>query len=279
MQNWSQRRLIASLAVATLVVMEAVSFITAPLPPCIVDAAAYAASAPGGECPIFHVFLLKHAGDGLAILRDPYWVIAIFAAVLGVSTLIWWRSMRKLVRATADAALAAKASAEALLVAEQAQLVAVFDAGNIPQLLSELGRAGRADRGDAAQSPPQDRVIVSFVCKNYGKTPALIKAISREMQHRKELPSHLRYTPIPNLPKERTVVAGAMSEPILCGLIAPVTAGEASSIRAGESFLWLWGHVVYDDAFGREHEHRFLTRYRVGYGFQPYQYEDYNRNR
>jgi hypothetical protein len=39
--------------------------------------------------------------------------------------------------------------------------------------------------------------------------------------------------------------------------------------------------VLYDDAFGREREHRFLSRYQIGYGFQPYQhadYEAYNKN-
>jgi hypothetical protein len=36
--------------------------------------------------------------------------------------------------------------------------------------------------------------------------------------------------------------------------------------------------VVYDDAFGKEREHRFLYRYRTGYGFQPYYHGDYNKN-
>jgi len=42
----------------------------------------------------------------------------------------------------------------------------------------------------------------------------------------------------------------------------------------GRSFLWLLGRVV----FGRQREHRFLYRYRVGAGFQPYRYGDYNRS-
>ena len=41
----------------------------------------------------------------------------------------------------------------------------------------------------------------------------------------------------------------------------------------GRSFLWLLGRVV----FGRQREHRFLYRYRVGAGFQPYRYGGYNK--
>ena len=89
----------------------------------------------------------------------------------------------------------------------------------------------------------------------------------------------MRYVPIRNLPKERTLVAGATSEAIVCSMPAPLSGSEAISIRAGESFLGLWGRVVYDDAFGREHEHRFCCRYRVGHGRQPHPHGEFDRNR
>ena len=54
--------------------------------------------------------------------------------------------------------------------------------------------------------------------------------------------------------------------------------GCVCSIRTGDSFLWLYGRVLYEDAFGREREHRFLYRYRIGPGFQPFYYKDYNRS-
>jgi hypothetical protein len=57
-----------------------------------------------------------------------------------------------------------------------------------------------------------------------------------------------------------------------------LTVEAAASIRTGDSFLWLYGHVVYDDAFGREREHRFLYRYRIGPGFQPYYHGDWNKS-
>jgi len=114
------------------------------------------------------------------------------------------------------------------------------------------------------------------VLKNYGKTPAVLKEISHDLQHWSNPPDELRYLPIRTMPKERAVVAGASSEPLQCILVAPLTEASAATIRTGDSFLWLYGRVVYDDAFGREREHRFLYRYRMGYGFQPYYYKDYN---
>ena len=268
MHSKAEKLWIAGLTIAVLAVMELAGHITASVPPCLVDPAGYGSA---GECPLLHQFVLKHLRDALALLREPHWLITLAAIVIGLSTLAWWRSTRRLMHATLDAAHGAKASAEALLTAEQGQIVAVFEPGNIPQMLSELGRG---DTGFGSQ-----RIIISFTCKNYGKTIALIKEISHELTHRKELPTHVRYVPIPNLPKERTLVAGATSEAIVCSMPAPLSGSEAISIRAGESFLWLWGRVVYDDAFGREHEHRFVCRYRVGHGFQPHPHGEFDRNR
>jgi hypothetical protein len=203
MHSRAEKLWIAGLTVAVLAAMELAGHITASVPPCIVDPAGYGSA---GECPLLHQFALKHLADAAAVLREPHWLITLAAIVIGVSTLLWWRSTRRLMHATLDAAHAAKASAEALLISEQAQLVAVFEPGNIPQMLSELGRG---DAGFGSQ-----RIIVSFTVKNYGKTIALIKEISHELTHRKELPTHVRYVPIPNLPKERTLVAGATSEAI-----------------------------------------------------------------
>jgi hypothetical protein len=267
MHSRAEKLWLAGLTIAVLAAMELAGHITAQVPPCLVDPAGYGTA---GACPLLHQFVLKHLADAMVPLREPHWLITVAAIAIGLSTLAWWRSTRRLMHATLDAAHAAKASAEALLTSEQAQLVAVLEAGNIPQMLSELGRGG-SELGS-------QRIIVSFTVKNYGKTIALIKEISHELTHRKELPSHVRYAPIPNLPKERTLVAGATTEAIVCSMPAPLSASEAMSIRAGDSFLWLWGRVVYDDAFGREHEHRFVTRYRVGHGFQPHPHGTLDRN-
>ena len=222
-----------------------------------------------------HVYLTKHARAAFAVLSEPQVATVLLPLVLAVSTLfLWWLSTRKLARAAVAAAQAAKTSADALMAAEQAQLFTVFDVGNIPQVLSELGKP---ERGEAA-GRSGERIFVKFVCKNYGKSAAILREISHDLQHWGSLPTHLRYSPTPNMPKERALVGGGSSEPIECTMALPLTAAAATGIRAGESFLWAFGRVLYDDAFGREREHRFLCRYRVGYGFQPYDYKDYNKN-
>ena len=40
-------------------------------------------------------------------------------------------------------------------------------------------------------------------------------------------------------------------------LSEPLSIDAARSIQTGQSFLWFFGRVVYDDVFGREHETRF----------------------
>jgi hypothetical protein len=277
MVHWSQRRLIAVLALAALIVMEPVSWITAQAPLCLVDPFDYAVDFSGrNECPTFLEFLYRHASAAYRVVSDPHVATVLIPIFLAVTTaFLWWWSTRKIARSVTEMAAAAKTSADALLVSEQAALFTIFDTGNIPQILSELGPANPADPDVTAS----ERLYVKFVCKNYGKSTAFLREISHDLQYWSKLPAYLRYPTTPDLPRERAVVAGASTEPIQCTLMIPVTAAIATSIRAGESFLWAVGRVLYEDSFGREREHRFLLRYRPGYGFQPHEHGDYNRNR
>jgi hypothetical protein len=180
--------------------------------------------------------------------------------------------MWSLSNVTADAA---RRSADALVAAERAQLLSIVEVSNIPHILSELGRS---DRPESAAAATSEKPVVQYVLKNYGKTPAILKDISHELRHWKQPPDELRYVPLSTPPKERAVMAGGSTEPLQCALVVPLSADAAATIRAGDSFFWLSGRVVYDDAFGKEREHRFLYRYRTGYGFQPYYHGDYNKN-
>jgi len=91
MPAWSQTRLLITLAVAALIVMEPVSWMTASVPPCIVNPENYAAYyAAHDHCPTFHIFLVKFFTRVLEHLGDPNWVVADFTAVLALSTIILW---------------------------------------------------------------------------------------------------------------------------------------------------------------------------------------------
>ena len=91
MPAWSQTRLLITLAVAALIVMEPVSWMTAWIPPCIVNPENYAAYYAGHDyCPAFHVFLFKLVARVFEHFGDPNWVVADFTAILALSTIILW---------------------------------------------------------------------------------------------------------------------------------------------------------------------------------------------
>jgi hypothetical protein len=215
----------------------------------------------------FLAFLWEHANANV--------VTSIAAVLIAIFTWTLWRSSELMWSVTTAAADAARRSADALVVAEQAQLLAVFGVSNIAHVLTELG--AREPSSDEATTP-KERVFVQYSLKNYGRTPAVLKEISHELQHWSRLPEELKYFPIPAMPKEVAVVAGASSESLQCTLAVPLTVEAATSIRRSDSYLWLYGRVVYEDAFARERELRFLYRYRIGPGFQPYHHKDYNKS-
>jgi hypothetical protein len=263
----------AALALGSILLLEVLSWETSKWPSCVVASRywAPASASDGTPCATlsegvaqFGKFIWDHADRNAAS--------ALAVAMIALFCWMLWRSLESTRAVSSMAAESAKRSADALVIAEQAQLLVVFGASNIGNILSELGAQ------DAAAAPARsDRVFVQYVFKNYGRTLAVLKEISHELRHWNRLPDEIKYLPVPVLPKELAVAAGGSSEPLQCVLTAPLSAEAAMSIRTADSFLWLIGRVVFDDAFGREREHRFLYRYRVGAGFQPYRYKDYNK--
>jgi hypothetical protein len=263
----------AILALGFFGFLELLSWETSSWPPCLV-VSKYRMSAGQETCASlsegiaqFVTFLWEHA--------DPNAATAFAVLFIAVFTLMLWRSSERLWGVTNAAADAARRSADALVAAERAQLLSIVEVSNIPHILSELGRSERSESTGAATS---EKPVVQYAFKNYGKTPAILKDISHDLRHWKEPPEVLRYAPLSTPPKERAVMAGGSTEPLQCLLVVPLSAEAAASIRAGDSFFWLYGRVLYDDAFGKEREHRFLYRYRTGYGFQPYYHGEHNKN-
>jgi hypothetical protein len=260
-----------------LALIEVLSWVTSSWPLCMV-ASTYqtAGSGAGGQtCATFSegvirfvAFLWAHA--------DPNAITAVAAIIIAIFTWTLWRSSEKSWSANQVAAEAAKRSADALMIAEQAHLLAVFGVSNIAHVLSDL--AAYVPSADENAAPPKERVFVQYSLKNYGRTPAILKEISHELVHWNKLPEELKYFAVPAMPKELAIGAGGGTESLQCTLALPLTVEAATSIGRGDTFLWFYGHVVYEDAFGREREHRFLYRYRIGPGFQPYYFKDYNRS-
>ena len=266
----------ATLAFGFFAIAEILSWAASTWPVCMLVSKYQPAGGQSGQepCASFSEGVIRFLGF-LWDRADANAVTAIAALVVVIFAWTMWRSSEKMWNVTHAAAEAAKRSADALVVAEQAQLLAVFGASNVAHVLSELG----AHNPSTSQVPaPKERVYVQYVLKNYGRTPAVLKEISHDLRHWARLPDELKYFPIPAMPKEVAIVAGASTETLQSTLTVPLTVEAAASIRTGDSFLWLYGHIVYDDAFGREREHRFLYRYRIGPGFQPYHHGDWNKS-
>lgn len=259
----------AALVFGFLAIAEILSWAASAWPVCML-----ASTYQPGTCASFSEGVIRLLGF-LRDRTDAGTVIAI--AVIVIVFLVWrlWRFSERMWSVSHTAAEAAKRSADALVVAEQAQLLTVFGVSNVAHVLTELGVYVPATP-DA--TPPKERIYVQYVLKNYGRTPAVLKEISHELKLWDRLPDELKYAPIPAMPKEVAIVAGASTENLQCNLAVPLTVEDAASIRTGDRYLWLYGRAVYDDAFGREREHRFLYRYRIGPGFQPYRHGDWNKS-
>src|SRR6266850_5233497 len=119
---------------------------------------------------------------------------------------------------------------------------------------------------------------------NHGKTPAVVKLISASLIHLSELPETISYidkieldefvirggeiypTPLRRMSRiddrafpfaEDRMVYFRSEEP----MEAPLNHNAIVNLQAGNSFLWFYGHIVYDDVFGLEHETAFCWRY------------------
>ena len=58
-----------------------------------------------------------------------------------------------------------------------------------------------------------------------------------------------------------------------------MTKEDASTVVHAYSYIWFYGRVIYDDNFGKRHEHRFLWRYGGAHGFRPnYEHKHYVKN-
>jgi hypothetical protein len=100
MLSWSQGRLVGTLVLAWLAILEPVSWVTSRILPCIVNANDYGTYyAQNQECPAFHVFLIKLASAILEKLGEPAWATVAATIVIAAFTGTLWWSTHKLWKA------------------------------------------------------------------------------------------------------------------------------------------------------------------------------------
>ncbi len=157
-------------------------------------------------------------------------------------------------KATEIASEAAKASADAVKSAERPWVLATLD-----------GRAFRPDTMNDAVI----RVVCN--CENYGRTPPTINALVAKMI---QLDRTQTLAPEPNY--SATDVQAQTSELLLAPVVLP-PGGRIQrpfylprlgrlAVERGDAILYIYGQVLYRDAFGDEHETRFCYEFKPALG-------------
>ena len=189
--------------------------------------------------------------------------LVLATAVLGIATFI--------------AAIAAKQAAEHIPRVERAYLFVVVN--------DETFRKPLLDAYVLANSTNQDSLVIAplsveFSFENQGKTPAVVREISASISHLSELPPAPTYiADLRLLPKNLYVAPSKPTEKTEVSLQGPVSYRGATSICGrGDSFIWFFGRILYDDIFGNAHEHAFVWRFSMGYFLPYYGNEKYIRN-
>jgi hypothetical protein len=256
MSAWSQTRFFVTLAIAVLIVMEPVSWITAPIPGgCIVNPENYAAYYSGhDDCPTFHVFLIDLAIRVFRHFGDPNWVIADFTAVLAFSTICLWavtwrasirqsRDMEASIAVAAKSAEAAKLQADILFAVESS----VFDfAGfKLVEYLYPDGLDGREVSGrDPAKTPPIPEYLRALIAiTNLGKAPLRLTGMCVEYGVGKALPPDPFYLSLNGVNK--VIERGQISEWFMQPNIFQLDQDQRRAIDTGAAFLWVYGFVFY----------------------------------
>jgi hypothetical protein len=190
-------------------------------------------------------------------------VIAIFTTVLGIFTVS--------LSGSRIAAQAAKESADALAQSERAQFFVIVRNEKIEALVRPIRLSIQANEKVANDEivGREQTTTVQCVFKNYGKTPAIVKEINLRLAYFENLPAEPVYIARDTVLSEFMVASGNETDPQNCELERRLTREQTNRVVRAQSYIWFYGRVVYDDVFGRKHQHRFLWRYGGERGFRP----------
>ena len=196
-------------------------------------------------------------------------VIAIFTTVLGIFTI-------NLAGSTRMAANAAKESADALTQSERAHIFIKIEAQDFLGVLSSANLANVTADGLVATP-----VTVEFRFKNYGKTPAILKEMSRDIIISADFPGKIEYFPIEFATTGRIVAADAETNPPMKCIRTRLSKRELTEIIRAQKSFWFYGRLLYDDIFGSGHEHRFIYQYSRNpdsRGWNTFRHPEYSKN-
>jgi hypothetical protein len=250
-------------------------------------------------CPGFHTGIeVFFAATNDIFERYEKLIIGGFTVVLAVSTIGLWlatkrlwiagekqflhgraaaarqsRDMQSSIAAAASAAHAAQISADALTQSERAHVFIKIDAQDFMEATTSADLAKVTV--DGFVSTP---VTVEFRFKNYGKTPAILREVSRDIKVSANFPDEIEYLPVEFVPTERILAADAETDPPWKCIRTHLSKVELMEIIRAQKSFWFFGRMLYDDVFGISHEHRFIYRYNSSRGWRSFDHETYSKN-
>jgi hypothetical protein len=187
-------------------------------------------------------------------------LIAFFTGCLGFVAFLQYRALIDTNKSARTAAEAAEMSAKALANAESAHVFLLLKDENLSSFVKQLPSHPKAAADFAAVGEKFDDIdlTVTYVFKNYGKTPAIIKEISHHVIIAGKLPDEPAYVQIDPMPNELVIPADAESEVIKCRMKRVFYAAEASALLKNRASIYFFGRIVYDDVAGNTHDRRHL---------------------
>jgi hypothetical protein len=196
------------------------------------------------------------------------WFTLALVAVSGIQGYFLLRA-DKTARIAADAA---KESADAVTQSERAHIFIKI----VSQSFVEGWTSANLERitPDGQVSVP---VTVKFAFKNYGKTPAILQEVSRDIVIAPNFPDEVDYIPVEFVPTERVVASDEATDTWECTRTNISKADLNAIIRAQTSY-WFFGRILYNDIFGKAHEHRFIYRYNSSRGWNTFHHPEYSKN-
>jgi hypothetical protein len=175
--------------------------------------------------------------------------------------------MERTTGAAQTAADAAKKSADALPILERAYLFVEFSDSNIQEVLAMY-----------TDNASTRRIKVRFTIFNYGKTPAIVKAIFRTLLHIDGGMGEPFYVESVLIEDEIIIASGARTEIYRVEDQRVLTDDGAVAIKERRCLVLFFGKVEYEDVFGNPHETTFWRRYEPGNNQMPqYGGKQYNK--
>jgi hypothetical protein len=254
--NWSQLRLLSTLAASIAIVMEPVSWITSQVPPCMVNTENYSNYyAEHHECPTFHVFLIKFIAAVLEKLGDPNWVIATFTVVLAFSTIGLWIATKGLYETGEKQIAVAKESADAAKKSADVAEKALRLTQRAYVVIKTINSQGGTDAAGKLMV-----YIFSATWENTGTTPGL----------------HFTATIVPTIidatmnPKD--VIINTDRDASVSNLIIPphvplkgkviqISADDIMAAYDRKKVIFFWVRAVYFDVFDKTDQHETVAAF------------------